>query len=174
MMVGGNNKLLATQVVRYIYSVYADSPIIGACAEVYPGVTHLLCRWHVDRYADSLKRDTIQPVCVYGVQKCNHLTIGCFTLRAWQRKLHALVQDDSHKAEIYKYLWMLMTEGDPEVFQQNMEGFMKFWETKQPRFISYFKEYYSNRVGMLIAKMHQQNMYFILASVTCRKVGTGL
>lgn len=77
MMVGGNNKLLATQVVRYIYSVYADSPIIGACAEIYPGVTHLLCRWHVDRYADSLKCNRHMPLSlyVYGVQKCTNLMI---------------------------------------------------------------------------------------------------
>jgi hypothetical protein len=67
--------------------------------------------------------------------------------RAWQKKLHALVRDDGHKAEIYKYLWMLMAEGDPQVFQESIGAFLTYWEGKQPRFISYFKEYYANRVG---------------------------
>ena len=67
--------------------------------------------------------------------------------RAWQKKLHASVRDDGHKAEIYKYLWMLMTEGDPTVFQNNLEAFQTFWEKKEPEFISYFKDYYANRVG---------------------------
>ena len=61
--------------------------------------------------------------------------------RAWQKKLHASVRDDGHKAEIYKYLWMLMTEGDPTVFQNNLEAFQTFWEKKEPEFISYFKDY---------------------------------
>lgn len=42
---------------------------------------------------------------------------------AWQKKLHASVHDDGHKAEIYKYLWMLMTEGDPTVFKKKLGGF---------------------------------------------------
>ena len=69
--------------------------------------------------------------------------------RAWQKKLHASVRNESHKAEIYKYLWMLMTEGDPTVFQnkKNLEAFHIFWERKEPEFISYFKDYYANRVG---------------------------
>ena len=29
----------------------------------------------------------------------------------------SLVQNDTHKAEIYKYLWLLMTSQDPEAFQ---------------------------------------------------------
>ena len=67
--------------------------------------------------------------------------------RAWQKKLHALVHDNSHKAEIYKYLWMLMTEADVGVFQRSLEAFQAFWERKEPEFISYFKNYYANRVG---------------------------
>ena len=67
--------------------------------------------------------------------------------RAWQKKLHALVHDGEHKAEIYKYLWILMTEGDPEVFQENIAAFQTYWNEKEPRFISYFKDYYADRVG---------------------------
>ena len=28
---------------------------------------------------------------------------------------------------IYKYLWMLMTEADPGMFQEMMEGFLETW-----------------------------------------------
>ena len=28
-----------------------DAAIVGACVDVFPGVTHILCRWHVDRYS---------------------------------------------------------------------------------------------------------------------------
>ena len=45
-----------------------------------------------------------------------------YIYRAWQKKLHASVHDDGHKAKIYKYLWMLMTEGDPTVFQKKPGG----------------------------------------------------
>ena len=77
--------------------------------------------------------------------------------RAWQKKLHASVNDDGHKAEIYKYLWMLMTEGDPTVFKKNLEAFQTFWERKEPGFISYFKDYYANRVGE-----HKRSLYSII------------
>lgn len=25
----------------------------NACSQIYPGVTHLLCRWHVDKYVTN-------------------------------------------------------------------------------------------------------------------------
>ena len=31
----------------YIYPALSGA---NACSKVYPGVTHILCRWHVDRY----------------------------------------------------------------------------------------------------------------------------
>ena len=70
-----------------------------------------------------------------------------YSRRAWQKKLHTLVCDDSHKAEIYKYLWMLITQEDPIEFHKSMEAFEQFWERKEPRFTSYFKDNYANRVG---------------------------
>jgi len=39
------------------------------------------------------------------------------------------------------------SRGDPTVFQNNLEAFQTFWEKKEPEFISYFKDYYANRVG---------------------------
>ena len=78
--------------------------------------------------------------------------------RAWQKKLHASVHDEGHKAEIYNYLWMLMTEGDPTVFKKkNLEAFQIFWERKEPGFTSYFKDYDVNRVGE-----HKRSLYSII------------
>ena len=39
-----------------------------------------------------------------------------------------LSSNDGHKPEIYNYLWMLMTKGDPTVFQESMEAFVDFCE----------------------------------------------
>ena len=50
--------------------------------------------------------------------------------RAWQKKLHASARDDSHKTEIHKYLWILMTERDPAIFQNNIQTFQTFWGKK--------------------------------------------
>lgn len=33
-----------------IVTTYADLAGVLACSQVYPGVQHILCRWHVDRY----------------------------------------------------------------------------------------------------------------------------
>ena len=52
-------------------------------------------------------------------------------------------------AEIYKYLWMLISEQDVEIFQENIKAFITHWSEKQPKFVSYFKEYYANRVGKI-------------------------
>ena len=50
-----------------------------------------------------------------------------------------------------------MTEGDPTVFKKNLEGFQTFWKRKEPGFISYFKDYYANRVGE-----HKRSLYSII------------
>ena len=60
-----------------------------------------------------------------------------------------LVTNDAHKAEIYKYLWMLMTEGDQGVFAEILDTFHQFWETREPKFIAYFRNNYASRVGQL-------------------------
>lgn len=65
--------------------------------------------------------------------------------RAWQRKLHAFVANDMHKAEIYKCLWTMMSEVDPGAFDTKMEAFLKFWESKEAKFIAYFRSHYLER-----------------------------
>ena len=73
-----------------------------------------------------------------------HAYVAC---RAWQRKLHSLVTDDTHKAEIYKYLWMLLTEGDKQVFSENLQSFIQYWEFREPKFTAYFRQNYAPRYG---------------------------
>ncbi len=67
--------------------------------------------------------------------------------RAWQKRLHALVKNEDHRAEIYKFLLILMTEEDIAVLTTNIDLFMDFWEPQQPKFVAYFREFYANRTG---------------------------
>ena len=95
---------------------------------VYPSVTHML----------------VQMACgqvMYTHAACNYHNHTC---RNWQKNLHCLVHDSIHKAEIYKYLWILITEPDQAVFSDKMNAFIQFWKTKEPQFISYFQDYYAN------------------------------
>lgn len=57
------------------------------------------------------------------------------------------VKDDQHKAEIYKCLWLLLTEKDPDIFQKELETFISLWQEREPKFISYFQTYYTKRTG---------------------------
>ena len=66
---------------------------------------------------------------------------------AWQKNLHGYVKDDQYKAEIYKHLWLLLTEKDPDVFRKNLEGFISMWQERESKFISYFQTYYTQRTG---------------------------
>ena len=88
---------------------HAGNCMIGGGIRVYPGVLHLLCRWYVDRYVN-----------LWLTNNLSHIS------RAWQKKLHAEAwsfHDNGHEAEIYKYVWMLMTEQDPTVFQETWRHF---------------------------------------------------
>ena len=138
---GANVTILMTDDGKYESVIYfalstffLDSAIVAACSAVYPGVNHLLCRWHIDRY----------DACSFVAITHTHNHVAC---RAWQRKLHSLVTDDAHKAEIYKYLWMLLTEGDKQVFSENLRSFLQYWESREPKFTSYFRQNYVSRYG---------------------------
>jgi hypothetical protein len=99
-------------------------------------------KWRVpEAVIETLMTDddtAIITACAVVYPEVNHLLC-----RAWQRKLHSLVTVDAHKAEMYKCLWMLMTEGDTKVFN---ESFLQYWESRQPRFTAYFKQNYASRV----------------------------
>ena len=75
------------------------------------------------------------------------------THRAWQKKLHTLVSSDEHKAEMYKYLHILMTTLDPTTLQDDLKAFMTLWQKKEPLFVTYFNQNYANRVGKYLATM---------------------
>ena len=73
----------------------------------------------------------------------NAITQNYIACRAWQRKLHSCVTDDAHKVEIYKYQLMLLTEGDKQVFSENLHSFIQYWESREPKFTSYFRQNYA-------------------------------
>ena len=53
-----------------------------------------------------------------------------------------------------------MTEGDQAIFAENLEAFHQFWETRQPKFVAYFRQNYASRVGQFIISYLTQ--YFIV------------
>lgn len=67
--------------------------------------------------------------------------------RAWQRKLHHLVQKEEHRAEMYSCLWMLIAEQERNKLHETQDLFVSYWQDKEPRFITYYQKEYSNRAG---------------------------
>ena len=80
----------------------------------------------------------------HNLSTCEYLDL---LYRAWQKNLHGYVKDDQHKAEIYKYLWLLLTEEDPDIFQKNLQTFISLWQEREPGFLNYFKAHYIQRTG---------------------------
>ena len=109
---------------------------VNGCKAVYPEVTHLLCKWHVDRLVTAKSSN------------CNGL-IYSLTTRAWQRKLHALVKDPEQKANIYACLWIMINEQDVDKFKENESTFIDYWSSRQKKFIEYYQSEYKTKAGKL-------------------------
>ena len=98
----------------------------------------------------------LMPVifCADGMWTGNLIGNLCCTLnktslsRAWQRKVHSVVQNLEHKAEIYACLCLLIVEPEEHKFREHLQLFMQYWQDQKPAFISYFHDYYSKRVGI--------------------------
>jgi hypothetical protein len=89
-----------------------------------------------------------------GVNGCRHIYPDVVHLlckwhvdRAWQRKLHALVNDQKQRAEMYACLCMLMNEEDSAIFYENQDVFLEYWREKQPKFIQYYEAEYVPRTA---------------------------
>ena len=67
--------------------------------------------------------------------------------RAWQRKLNSIVKCQQHRAELYACLRMLMTEETQEKFVEHEKTFFEYWESREPQFVTYYKQEYSQRAG---------------------------
>lgn len=74
---------------------------------------------------------------------CSFVTV----YRSWKNHLRS-VKDDN-KIPIYQALGVLLQETSLEVFTDLLDKFQCYWETKEPEFITYFKEHYAARPGML-------------------------
>lgn len=70
--------------------------------------------------------------------------------RAWQRKLHSLVKNKDHQAELYACLWMLISEQDENTFLKNQDTFLSYWHNKEPEFVTYYQHEYMDRAGLLL------------------------
>ena len=72
-----------------------------------------------------------------------------YIFRAWERKLHALVNDNTQKAQLYACLWYLMSGQSIEKFEENIEKFVLYWENRESAFMKYFKDTYLDRKGIM-------------------------
>ena len=93
-------------------TLFSDTAIITARAVVYPEVRHLMCRWHIDRYNTQDSVLSSIHTLLYRVSNTFHVE------RGEEKFTQQLATIDAHKAEIYKCLWMLMTEGATKIFKK--------------------------------------------------------
>ena len=103
--------------------------------------THTLpvARWQVI-YTNSVKQVT------WLVLKEGIHTNVYFKIRAWKNQLRS-VKSDSQQ-DLYQTLSILESESDRTVFHERMSKFLQLWRNKEPSFVRYFEEYYSNRPGV--------------------------
>ena len=78
----------------------------------------------------------------------------CKICRAWKRQVYKTVKKQEHQAQIYACLWMLINEPDKNTFVKNQDTFLSYWETKEPQFVTYYKQEYFPRVGTALSGDH--------------------
>lgn len=113
----------------------SDNAFCSAAQRVYGvGIKHILCRWHIDRYA------CISP----GIRTVITLLI----YRAWKNHLKGVKSES--QVEVYQMLSLLESEPDIAVFKERVIQFLNCWKDKKPAFIRYLEQYYFNRPGMFL------------------------
>ena len=100
-----------------------DPALPVAFRSVFSNATHLLCRWHIDRYKQShnyaqADNATLYTHSSYRAHLTNHIYVYS---RAWQRKLYSMVSNSDNRKELYQALWLLITSPDPESFHQCLQ-----------------------------------------------------
>ena len=66
-----------------------------------------------------------------------------------------------------------MTEANKEVFIENLQLFLQFWGSREPTFISYFKQNYGSRTGESFNNESNESMHTFIP-LKYRKMGTFL
>ena len=66
--------------------------------------------------------------------------------RSWKNRLKSCAP--SNQVEIYQTLCILLNELDVATFNVLIDQFTRLWETREPDFIQYFKQFYKNRPGL--------------------------
>ena len=61
---------------------------------------------------------------------------------------------------MYQTLCLLESEVDVNQFHTHMSQFTTYWESKEPKFMEYFKEYYQDRVGKIMEVSYYCIDYF--------------
>lgn len=71
----------------------------------------------------------------------------CVFIRSWRNNIRSKVSTPN-QLEIYQTLCIMESELDEAIFDTLIKSFIEQWEKKEPKFVTYFQEYYCNRIGM--------------------------
>ena len=66
--------------------------------------------------------------------------------RAWKKHLRSPSKEN--QLSMYQTLCLLESEVDINQFRTQLSLFTTYWESKEPKFMEYFIEYYQDRAGM--------------------------
>ena len=96
-----------------------------------------------------------------------------YPYRNWRQHLRS-VKDSNHQVELYHTLNILLEEPDKDTFTNQMEAFIRLWETTESDFIKYFKTYYASRAGYFtntVVPTIRMHMYVYVTAMhyTCTK-----
>lgn len=112
-------------------SCQIDNAAWTAAKEVFgTEMKRLLCRWHVDRFAQSDVDANIQTSHIALL----HTIVG----RNLRKNLYAKVKDKLHQVALYQGLYLAVNETDQMKFHDFMESLISVWLPKEPAFIQYF------------------------------------
>ena len=64
-------------------------------------------------------------------------------------KKHLRSASKENQLSMYQTLCLLESEVDINQFHTQLSLFTTYWESKEPKFMEYFKEHYQDRAGMI-------------------------
>ena len=84
--------------------------------------------------------------------------------RAWKKHLRSASREN--QLSMYQTLCLLESEVDINLFHTQLSLFTTYWESKEPKFMEYFKEYYQDRAGMIsIYMLHIGGLSYFTALI---------
>ena len=121
--------------------------------------------------------EMVSHICYAGEVYCTifylQLSICVILYRAWKKHLRSASKEN--QLSMYQTLCLLESEVDINQFHTQLSLFTTYWESKEPKFMEYFKEHYQDRSGMISIYIHVYiNISYHNIIIFYRKMGTML